>query len=106
MSDTQRTDQDITTEIQTLFGTITKCFVLSPDCIQSDIPVAYKTWWIDLDPSLPPTRSYTSKKPSTLSKTPIRRLVSTYRRLAQNPSAVAPTIDALEAFENKVFYLN
>lgn len=48
MSDTQRTDQDITTEIQTLFGFIDELnyyemFCLSPDCIQSDIPLAYKT---------------------------------------------------------------
>ena len=47
MSNTQRTDQDITTEIQTLFGFIDELnyyemFCLSPDCVQSDIPVAYK----------------------------------------------------------------
>ena len=48
MSDTQKTDQDITTEIQTLSGFIDELnyyemFCLSPDCIQSDIPIAYKS---------------------------------------------------------------
>ena len=48
MSDTQKTDQDIATEIQTLSGFIDELnyyemFCLSPDCIQSDIPIAYKS---------------------------------------------------------------
>ena len=55
MSDTQRTDQDITTEIQTLFGFIDELnyyemFCLSPDCVQSDIPLAYKAMVDRFDP--------------------------------------------------------
>ena len=56
MTDTQRTDQDITTEIQTLSGFIDELnyyemFCLSPDCVQSDIPVAYKAMTDRFNPS-------------------------------------------------------
>ena len=56
MTDIQRTDQDITTEIQTLSGFIDELnyyemFCLSPDCVQSDIPVAYKTMTDRFNPS-------------------------------------------------------
>lgn len=56
MSDTQKTDQDITTEIQTLSGFIDELnyyemFCLSPDCIQSEIPIAYKSMADRFNPS-------------------------------------------------------
>ena len=56
MSDSQKTDQDIITEIQTLSSfidelTYYEMFCLPVDCIQSEIPLAYKTMVDRFNPS-------------------------------------------------------